>query len=224
MSFVRAKEIPPHSGNWYDYEVETIHKDGKVMQKVIQYIGKSGTVSNPHLIGNMRSRSNSITDFPFNRVNTPNQSQPIVICKHCQSQKTVKFGTQKGTQYYWCKDCQRKFVNNGAIPKMKIPADKIASAMGMYYGGMSLDGIQGQFKQDHNLELSESTFWNWVTRFTKEAIKQSQGFKPEVGDEWVADETYMSLKDKKVYFWDIIDSKTNFLLAHLVGVLVRQGN
>jgi len=23
MSFIRAKEIPPHSGNWYDYEVKT---------------------------------------------------------------------------------------------------------------------------------------------------------------------------------------------------------
>lgn len=29
MSFIRAKEIPPKSGNWYDYEVETIHKNGR---------------------------------------------------------------------------------------------------------------------------------------------------------------------------------------------------
>ncbi len=41
MSFIRAKEIPPRSGNWYDYEVETIHKGNKVIQKVIRYIGKS---------------------------------------------------------------------------------------------------------------------------------------------------------------------------------------
>lgn len=27
MSFVRAKEIPPRSGNWYDYEVETVHEE-----------------------------------------------------------------------------------------------------------------------------------------------------------------------------------------------------
>jgi hypothetical protein len=41
MSFIRAKEIPPHSGNWYDYEVETHHENGHVRQKVIRYIGKS---------------------------------------------------------------------------------------------------------------------------------------------------------------------------------------
>ncbi len=41
MSFIRAKEIPPGSGNWYDYEVETHHENGHVRQKVIRYIGRS---------------------------------------------------------------------------------------------------------------------------------------------------------------------------------------
>lgn len=41
MSFIRAKEIPPGSGNWYDYEVETIHEGKRVIQKHIRYIGKS---------------------------------------------------------------------------------------------------------------------------------------------------------------------------------------
>ena len=91
---------------------------------------------------------------------------------------------------------------------MKTPARQIASALGMYYGGMSLDAIQQQFKQDYDLDMSESNYWNWVKRFTKEAIKQSKDFKPEVGDAWVADETYMKLGDKTVYFWDIIDIKT----------------
>lgn len=45
MSFIRAKEIPPHSGNWYDYEVMTIHEGKHVRQKVIRYIGRSGTRS-----------------------------------------------------------------------------------------------------------------------------------------------------------------------------------
>ena len=44
MSFIRAKEIPPHSGNWYDYEVKTIHEGGHVRQKVIRYLGRSGKI------------------------------------------------------------------------------------------------------------------------------------------------------------------------------------
>lgn len=102
---------------------------------------------------------------------------------------------------------------NPRIFKMKTPAKQIASAMGMYYGGMSLDAIQQQFRQDHNLDMSETNYWNWVKRFTREAVRQSKDFKPEVGDTWVADETYMKLGDKTVYFWDIICPKTNYILA-----------
>jgi transposase-like protein len=96
---------------------------------------------------------------------------------------------------------------------MKTPARRIASAMAMYYGGMSLDAVQQQFKQDYNLDMSESNYWNWVKRFTKEAIRQARNFKPNVGDHWVADETYMKLGKRNVYFWDIIDADTRFLLA-----------
>lgn len=36
MSFIRAKEIPPRSGNWYDYEVRCINEDGRFHQKPYQ--------------------------------------------------------------------------------------------------------------------------------------------------------------------------------------------
>jgi len=171
MSFIRAKEIPPGSGNWYDYEVETVHEGGKVIQKHIRYIGKS-------------SRSGLRSAPSGGMINTPT---PVRATKPTR------------------------------IHKMKTPAKLIASAMGMYYGGMSLDAIQQQFKQDHELDMSESNYWNWVERFTKEAVKRCKGFKPKVGDTWVADETYMKLGGRTVYFWDIIDSKTNYLLASYVS-------
>lgn len=41
MSFIRAKEIPPGSGNWYDYEVRSVWNHGNVRQEIIRYIGKS---------------------------------------------------------------------------------------------------------------------------------------------------------------------------------------
>jgi len=45
MSFIRAKEIPPGSGSWYDCEVETIHESKRAVQKHIRYIGKSARAS-----------------------------------------------------------------------------------------------------------------------------------------------------------------------------------
>jgi putative transposase len=170
MTFIRAKEIPPRSGNWYDYEVMTIHEGGKVRQKVIRYIGRSGTHPIPS--------GHSTLELGIS-------PKPLVI----------------------------SISDDARIHKMKTPAKQIASALGMYYGGMSLDAVQQQFKQDYDLDMSESNFWNWVKRFTKEAIKQAKDFKPNVGDHWVADETYMKLGKRNVYFWDIIDADTRFLLA-----------
>jgi putative transposase len=170
MTFIRAKEIPPRSGNWYDYEVQTIHESGKVRQKVVRYIGRSSSYPIPS--------GHSALELGIS-------PKPLVVSA----------------------------PDDARIYKMKTPAKQIASALGMYYGGMSLDGVQQQFRQDHDLDMSESNFWNWVKRFTKEAIKQARDFKPNVGDHWVADETYMKLGRRNVYFWDVIDADTRYLLA-----------
>jgi len=172
MSYIRAKEIPPHSGNWYNYEVMGIRTGKKVRQKVIRYIGRVDSGYPP------------ISD----------SRMPISLAPTFEESDTP-------------------IENESRITRMKTPSALIASAMGMYYGGMSLDAIQQQFKQDHTLDMSESNYWNWVERFTKEAIKQCKDFKPEVGDTWVADETYMKLGKRNIYFWDIICPKTNYILA-----------
>jgi len=137
----------------------------------------------------------------------------ISTCKYCNSQNTVKFGTYKGAQRYFCKDCQRKFTTLDTLPKMKTPIQQIASAMSMYYSGMSLDGIQRHLKQQYNNDLSEMAIHNWILRFTKEAVLKAMKFRPKVGNIWLADETAIDIGGKKQWAWDIIDSETRFLLA-----------
>jgi len=58
----------------------------------------------------------------------------------------------------------------------------------------------------------------WVNKYTSQATRETQDLHPQVGDVWVADETYiqtdMKTKDPKgVVFWDIIDADTRLLLA-----------
>lgn len=136
-----------------------------------------------------------------------------MICKYCQSLHIVKFGTFEGTQYYWCKDCKRKFVANDALPKMKTPAKQIVSALGMYYGGMPLDSIQRQLEQDYNIHYSESGIYNWIIRFTQDAVNKANEFKPMTGNAWIADETVLKIGGRNIWFFDVIDTKSRFLLA-----------
>jgi transposase-like protein len=83
----------------------------------------------------------------------------------------------------------------------------------MFYEGMSLHGIRRNLEQTYRNRPSNSTIYEWVIKFTKQAIKIAEDYKPEVGDVWVADETVLKIEGENVWFWDIIDEKTRFLLA-----------
>lgn len=112
-----------------------------------------------------------------------------------------------------CKYCKHKFVPNNALVKMKTPINIIASAVGMYYGGMPLDSIQRQLEQDYGIRMSESGIYYWVVRFSKDAVNKAGEFKPKVGDTWVADETVVKVGGRNIWFWDILDSDSRYLLA-----------
>ena len=137
----------------------------------------------------------------------------IPECKYCNSHNIVKYGTHEGIQRYWCKDCKRKFADNKALPEMKTPIRHISSALSCYYGGMALDGIQRHLQQQFGIYYSEMGIYNWIRRFSKEAINRVKDFQPIVGDTWIADETVLKVGGKNIWFWDIIDVKSRYLLA-----------
>lgn len=134
-------------------------------------------------------------------------------CKYCGSKNIVKYGKLNGVQRYWCKDCKRKFADNDALPGMRTPVEQVSSAVHMYYEGMSLQAIRRHLQQEHNSPISDSNIYEWVVRFTKEAIAKAKGHRPKAGGDWVADETVLKIEGGKLWFWDIIDAKTRFLLA-----------
>lgn len=145
-------------------------------------------------------------------------------CKYCNSDNIIKFGTYTdtegtGIQRYYCKECKRKFVAD-TLPDMHTPTKQITSALRMYYGGMALDAIQGFLQQEFGNKVAESTIYNWIIRFTKKAIKLSKNFIPDVGDLWLADETGIDVykHSRDLWYWDIIDSQSRFLLASHISV------
>jgi transposase-like protein len=73
--------------------------------------------------------------------------------------------------------------------------------------------IRRNLIQQYNDYISDATAFNWVKRFTNLAVKEAEKYKPSVGGIWVADETMIDIDGKNIWFWDIIDTKTRFLLA-----------
>ena len=137
-----------------------------------------------------------------------------VTCKFCGSAtEVVRFGTYKGVQRYFCKKCGRKFATTSSLPGMRTPANQISSALSMFYEGMSLNAICRCLKQTYNYYPSDSAVYGWIIRFTKIAVSRADRYVVRAGNTWVADETVLNIGGQNVWFWDIIDDQSCFLLA-----------
>jgi len=146
-----------------------------------------------------------------------------VHCKFCGSRDTVRYGSVNGVQQFFCKQCRRKFADNAAAPHMRTPARQVAAALSAYFGGMSLNEVRRHLQQQYNNSPAESTVYEWLKRFGKIAIEEDKLHMPKVGDTWIADETVLKVsyapgKHHNIWFWDIIDERTRFLLASHMSV------
>ena len=142
-----------------------------------------------------------------------------ITCKNCGSTAVVKFGSYKGVPRYWCKSCKRKFKADSDLYRMKVPADYVSDALSMYYSGMAVNDIRTNLKQQHDYYPSQSVVYKWIEKYTPLAIKHFKDYHPQVGDVWIADETVLNLDgEHSIWFYDIIDKDTRFLLASRVAI------
>ena len=141
-------------------------------------------------------------------------------CKFCASKNVVKNGVRTGNiQYYLCRSCGRAFAGNNALEGMKYSPDKIATALRLFYAGLSIDKIRREIDDLYHVYPSDSTVYEWVVKFTKVAVKEAKFANLKVGSVWIADETVLGLdREVNVWFWDIIDDDTRFLLASHLSV------
>ncbi len=136
-----------------------------------------------------------------------------VNCKHCQSANVRKYGFVEGVQTYFCNECRRKFKVDDRLFRMKTPYNQVSTALDAYYKGSSIADIRDTLNTQYGNCPSTKTIYGWITKYTDEAINQFKDYHPQVGDEWVADETVIKLDGKNTWCIDIIDSDTRYLLA-----------
>ena len=143
----------------------------------------------------------------------PIHKSSISCCKYCNSTNIVKYGTFQGMQRYFCKDCRRKFADNDAIPKMKTPVWIISLAMNCYYDGLSIGAIQKEINQRHGAYYAQSSIYNWIIRFSVEAVRQAKTFQPAVSDRWLLSITPATIGIRQFWFLDMFDIDSEYLLA-----------
>jgi len=133
----------------------------------------------------------------------------------------VKYGTFEGMQRYFCKECRRKFADNDALPKMKTPVWIISLVLDSYYKGMSIGEIQKEIDQRHGAYYAQSSIYNWILRFSKEAVEQGKSFHPKTGDVWCLYITPIKTEKRQSLIYDIFDISSKFLL---ISRIFENGN
>jgi putative transposase len=140
-----------------------------------------------------------------------NVSIDEVRCKFCYSKNIIRYGHFRGMQRWWCKDCQRKFADNGATPYMKTSTVMVSTALGMYYEGISLNSICRQMQQRYHNYFSNSTVYEWVRKYTMDALKNSKEQVPHMSDTWMVAVTPATIARQDVLIWDVMDSESKFI-------------
>jgi len=139
-------------------------------------------------------------------------------CKYCGSESVTKKGFVKRKQLYKCKDCGHRFFENGRFAKMKNNKNLIVAALNLYYDGLSLRKAQRNLEQIFGERVSQVTILNWVRRYSKLVREFVMTLTPQLSGLWHEDETMLSCEGKNVWFWEMIDEDTKFLVAsHLSG-------
>jgi putative transposase len=136
-----------------------------------------------------------------------------ITCKHCGSEAVVKYGAYKGVPRYLCKVCKRKFKSDANLAGMRSPTKDISSALNLYYDGSSVRAIGRHFQQETGHTPSTASIYEWVQRYSQYLTESTKDYHPNVGNEWVADETVLKIDGSQLWLWDIIDTKTRVLLA-----------
>jgi putative transposase len=146
-------------------------------------------------------------------INELSQSQPIK-CKFCRSAAVVRNGRRENNAQYWlCTNCGHGFIDNSALPGMKYSMEAVTSAVNQYFNGAPIGDICRFIERQTRNLPSYSTIYSWIRRVSDTACSVTKKYKPEVSDMWIADETILSLKGKKYWLIDLIDTETRFLLA-----------
>lgn len=138
-----------------------------------------------------------------------------VPCKHCGSiGDVVKYGTYRGAQRYWCKKCQRKFVDNDAPLGFRFPTEIIAFALDSYYEGLSINAVTRKVANTYEgRTVAHAAVYGWIEKYSRKAGRFVDSVRARTGRTWVADETVLKIGGKNLWLLDVLDADSRYLLA-----------
>ncbi|MDE2715609.1 MAG: DDE-type integrase/transposase/recombinase [Chloroflexota bacterium] len=124
----------------------------------------------------------------------------------------IKRGMHGDKQTFGCNQCSRRFFRSDET--LDGRAKQIGAAVNMYYDGLSYKRIAENIAEMFDRpEPSKRSIYEWVRRYTDKATKTMREYPAHTGNEWVADEMTLDVGGRKYWNWNVMDSRTRYILA-----------
>jgi transposase-like protein len=136
-----------------------------------------------------------------------------VNCKYCNSENVTKKGIRHNKQTYKCKDCGHIFVPNGKFARMRNDKNVIVAALNIYYDGLSLRKTKRNLEQIFGEKVSQVTVLNWIKKYSRLVKEYMVSQVPQLSGLWHEDETVLQCEGRSIWFWEMIDEDTKFMVA-----------
>ncbi len=153
-------------------------------------------------------------------------------CPKCGCYETFKHGYRKTKQgvktRLKCKECGTTFtLKEDGFGDMKFDSEIVTLALDLYFKGVSLRKVSHHIRQFRGVKIDHTTVFQWVKKYTEIIKVYVETLEPELGNMWNVDEMMIKVKhdglrihksdeSQWVWLWNMMDSKTRFLISNLV--------
>jgi putative transposase len=101
---------------------------------------------------------------------------------------------------------------------MRNDKNLIVAALNFYYDGLSLRKAQRNLEQIFGERVSQVTILNWIKKYSRLVKEYMIAQVPQLSGLWHEDETMIQCEGRSVWFWEMIDEDTKFLVSsHISG-------
>ncbi len=133
-------------------------------------------------------------------------------CKNCLSECVKPAGSMRGKKMIRCNECGKRSIDNDSLPAMRVNKHAILTALSMYFEGLSAQKVSRQLESIYGEKVNQTTVWRWVQKYSKLVSEYVKTLSPQIG-RWHHDETVIRCEGQNVWFWEMIDEETRFLVA-----------
>jgi len=141
-----------------------------------------------------------------------------IECRFCKNKEVVRRGFRNNkagkVQVYYCKTCRKVYSENTTFMKMKHKGEIILTALDLYTKNVSLRKIQDHLEQIHGIKVSHVTVLKWVRKYSAIFKEFTDKLKVNGSGTIHADEMMVNVNGKWVWFWNVMDRNTKFIVAN----------